>query len=90
VLSAPIIGLDPNTMSGVLLFAFAAAAFGGFNSMLGAVLGGVVVGISQNLGATYVPAIGHDLDLLVPFLIILVVLLVKPTGLLRRASAVRV
>ena len=48
-------------MSGVLLFAFAAAAFGGFNSMLGAVLGGIVVGVSQNLGATYIPAIGHDL-----------------------------
>ena len=71
------IGLDPNTMSGVLLFAFAAAAFGGFNSMLGAVLGGIVVGVSQNLGATYIPAIGHDLDLVVPFLIILLVLLVR-------------
>jgi branched-chain amino acid transport system permease protein len=90
LLSAPIIGLDPNTMSGVLLFAFAAAAFGGFNSMLGAVLGGIVVGVSQNLGATYIPAIGHDLDLVVPFLIILLVLLMRPTGLFGRASAVRV
>jgi branched-chain amino acid transport system permease protein len=90
LLSAPIIGLDPNTMSGVLLFAFAAAAFGGFNSMLGAVLGGIVVGVSQNLGATYIPAIGHDLDLVVPFLIILLVLLIRPTGLFGRASAVRV
>jgi branched-chain amino acid transport system permease protein len=90
ILSAPIIGLEPNIMSGVLLFAFAAAAFGGFNSMPGAVLGGIVVGISQNLSATYIAAIGHDLDLLVPFLIIVLVLLVRPTGLLGRASAVRV
>jgi branched-chain amino acid transport system permease protein len=90
LLSAPIIGLDPNTLSGVLLFAFAAAAFGGFNSMLGAVLGGIVVGVSQNLGATYIPAIGHDLDLIVPFLIILLVLLIRPTGLFGRASVVRV
>jgi len=90
VLSAPIIGLDPNIMSGVLLFAFAAAAFGGFNSMPGAVLGGIVVGVSQNLGATYIGAIGHDLDLVVPFLIIVLVLLFRPTGLLGRASAVRV
>jgi branched-chain amino acid transport system permease protein len=90
VLSAPIIGLDPNAMSGVLLFGFAAAALGGFSSMPGAVVGGLVVGISQNLGATYVPGIGEDLDLVVPFAIIVLVLLVRPAGLFGRAAAVRV
>jgi branched-chain amino acid transport system permease protein len=90
ILSAPIIGLDPNAMSGVLLFGFAAAALGGFSSMPGAVLGGLLVGISQNLGSTYVPGVGEDLDLLVPFAIIVLVLLFRPAGLLGRASAVRV
>jgi branched-chain amino acid transport system permease protein len=90
ILSAPIIGLDPNVMSGLLLFGFAAAALGGFNSMLGAVLGGLIVGVSQNLGSTYLPGIGQDLDLLVPFAIIVLVLLLRPTGLLGRASTVRV
>src|SRR6266704_503779 len=66
---------------GVLLYAFAAATLGGFDSPLGAVLGGWIIGVSENLAGTYVNVIGSDLKILVPLGVILAVLLVRPTGL---------
>ena len=47
---APIVFLDPNMMSGILLYAFAGALLGGIDSPLGAVLGGFAVGVIENLG----------------------------------------
>jgi len=82
VLVAPRLFLDVNLMGGVLVYAFAAATLGGFDSALGAVLGGWIIGVSENLAGTYVDVIGSDLKILVPLGVILVVLLVRPTGLL--------
>src|SRR6266498_2871222 len=73
--------LDVNLMGGVLVYAFAAATLGGFDSALGAVLGGWIIGVSENLAGTYVNVIGSDLKILVPLGVILAVLLVRPTGL---------
>jgi branched-chain amino acid transport system permease protein len=81
VLVAPRLFLDPNLMGGVLVYAFAAAALGGFDSAVGAVVGGWIIGVSENLAGTYVDFIGADLKILVPLGIIFVVLLVKPSGL---------
>jgi branched-chain amino acid transport system permease protein len=81
VLVAPRLFLDVNLMGGVLIYAFAAAALGGFDSALGAVIGGWVIGVSENLAGTYVDFIGADLKILVPLAIIFVVLLVRPSGL---------
>jgi branched-chain amino acid transport system permease protein len=72
---------DVNLMGSVLIYAFAAAALGGFDSALGAVVGGWVIGVSENLAGTYVDFIGSDLKILVPLGIIFVVLLVRPAGL---------
>jgi branched-chain amino acid transport system permease protein len=80
-LIAPRLFLDVNFMGGVLIYSFAAATLGGFDSPLGAVIGGWVIGVSENLASTYVDFIGADLKILVPLAIILVVLLIKPTGL---------
>jgi branched-chain amino acid transport system permease protein len=80
-LVAPRLFLDVNLMGSVLIYAFAAAALGGFDSALGAVVGGWVIGVSENLAGTYVDFIGADLKILVPLAIIFVVLLVKPSGL---------
>jgi branched-chain amino acid transport system permease protein len=80
-LVAPRLFLDVNLMGSVLIYAFAAAALGGFDSALGAVVGGWVIGVSENLAGTYVDFIGADLKILVPLVIIFVVLLVKPSGL---------
>src|SRR6266542_2001823 len=81
VLVAPRLFLDVNLMGGVLVYAFAGAALGGFDSPLGAVVGSWIIGVSENLAGTYVNAIGADLKVLVPLGIIFVVLLVRPSGL---------
>ena len=81
VLVAPRLFLDPNLMGGVLVYAFAAAALGGFDSAIGAVVGGWIIGVSESLAGTYVGFIGADLKILVPLAIIFVVLLLRPAGL---------
>ena len=53
MLVAPIIYLEPNMMSGVLLYAFAAALVGGIDNPFGAVFGGFVVGVLENLIGAY-------------------------------------
>ncbi|HEV8310695.1 MAG TPA: branched-chain amino acid ABC transporter permease [Methylomirabilota bacterium] len=87
---APIVFLDPNMMSGILIYAFASATLGGFTSPGGAVVGGLLVGVIENLVGTYVRFIGTELKLTVALALILVVLLVKPSGLFGRALVHRV
>ena len=87
---APIVFLDPNMMSGILIYAFASATLGGFTSPGGAVLGGLIVGVVENLVGTYVKFIGTELKLTVALAIILIVLVVKPSGLFGRAHVQRV
>ena len=88
-LIAPRLFLDVNFMGGVLIYSFAAATLGGFDSPLGAVLGGWIIGIAENLAGTYVDFIGSDLKILVPLTAILVVLLFRPTGLFGSAEVAR-
>ncbi|WP_019629739.1 branched-chain amino acid ABC transporter permease [Actinomadura atramentaria] len=89
VLVAPVLFLEPNMMGGVLVYAFAAATLGGFDSPLGAVVGGLVVGVAETLAGAYVGAIGSDLKIGVPLAIIIGVLLVRPQGLFGRAAVER-
>jgi branched-chain amino acid transport system permease protein len=72
--------LSAASMQSILVFAFAAAALGGFDSTLGAIVGGLIVGVAQSLTTQYVDAL-HDIVLVVPFALILLVLLVRPSGL---------
>lgn len=90
VMVAPRLTLDPNMMGDVIIYAFAAAVVGGLSSYLGAVVGGVVVGVSQSLSTAYLPSLGSDLQIIVPLLLIVAVLVVKPEGLFGKAVAVRV
>ena len=87
---APVVFLDPNLMSGILIYAFASATLGGFTSPGGAVIGGLIVGVTENLVGTYVRFIGTELKLTVAFAIILVVLMAKPSGLFGRSTVHRV
>jgi branched-chain amino acid transport system permease protein len=87
---APILTLDPNMMGGIQIYAFAAATLGGFTSPVGAVVGGFLVGIVENLVGTYVSFIGTELKLTVALAMIIVVLLVKPSGLFGRTHVRRV
>ncbi len=81
VLVAPRLFLDTNLMSGVLVYSFAGAALGGFDSPLGAVVGSWIIGVTEGLAGSYIGVIGSDLKVLVPLTIIFVVLLVRPAGL---------
>jgi branched-chain amino acid transport system permease protein len=85
---APIVYLDPNMMSGILLYAFAAALLGGIDSPMGAVIGGFVVGVLENVLGAFV--IGNELKLSVALVLIIGVLLVKPSGFFGRVHVTRV
>jgi len=88
IMVAPVLLLEPNMMQTIIIYAFAAAVLGGIESPLGAVVGGLIVGVTVNLAGAYL--VGGDLQLAVAFLIIVVVLIVKPNGLLGRPSVRRV
>jgi branched-chain amino acid transport system permease protein len=75
-------------MSGVLLYAFAAALMGGIDSPGGAVAGGFIVGVVENVMGAFV--IGTELKLTVALLVIIVVLLVRPSGLFGKVFVTRV
>jgi branched-chain amino acid transport system permease protein len=85
---APIVYLDPNMMSGILLYAFAAALLGGIDSPGGAVVGGLVVGVLENLLGAFV--IGNELKLVVALVLIVGVLLVRPSGFFGSVQVTRV
>jgi branched-chain amino acid transport system permease protein len=88
IMVAPIVFLEPNMMSGVLVYAFAAALLGGINSPVGAVVGGFIIGIVENLAGTYV--LGTELKLTAAFLVIVMTLLLRPNGLFGTVAVTRV
>jgi branched-chain amino acid transport system permease protein len=81
MMAAPALTLDPNLMLVVLIYAFAAAVLGGIDSPVGAVIGGLVLGVVINLLGTYVDFIGGELRLPAALTVLLLVLLVRPQGL---------
>lgn len=88
LLLAPVLYLDPTMMSGVLIYGFAAAVLGGLNSVPGAVVGGLVLGVLENLLGTYV--VGSQLKLTVALIALVSVLIWRPHGLFGKPSAERV
>lgn len=90
ILIAPVVFLEPNMMGGVLVYGFAAAVLGGLTSPLGAVVGGFLVGIFENLAGTYIPGVGNELKLPIALALIITVLVFKPAGLFGRAIVKRV
>ncbi|MCX7321871.1 MAG: branched-chain amino acid ABC transporter permease [Hyphomicrobiales bacterium] len=90
MLIAPVVFLEPNMMGGVLIYGFAAAVVGGLSSPLGAVIGGFLVGVFENLVGTYIPGVGNELKLPIALALIITVLVVKPHGLFGRTIVKRV
>jgi branched-chain amino acid transport system permease protein len=86
---APIVFLSPSMMQPVLLYAFAAAVLGGIDNPLGAVAGGLIVGVLLALIGTYVPG-ARDLRLAIGLVLIVGVLVVRPGGLFGRPQLTRV
>jgi branched-chain amino acid transport system permease protein len=87
IMVAPIVFLEPNMMGGILLYAFAGALLGGIDSPGGAVLGGFIVGVLENVVGVY---LGTELKLTVALVIIIGVLVVRPSGLFGKVHVARV
>lgn len=92
MLIAPITFVHPGFMLAVLLYAFAAAVLGGLNSPPGAIVGGFLIGVTENLLGTYTPEqwLGPEMKLPLTLLILVLVLLFRPTGLFGQPTARRV
>jgi branched-chain amino acid transport system permease protein len=89
-LVAPQLTLTPGMLDNALVYALAAVILGGLTSPIGVVVAAWIIGILENLAAVYIPFIGFDLKVAVPFILIFVVLLVRPQGLFGRKVVVRV
>jgi len=87
---APIVFLEPNMMLGILLYGFAGAVVGGLTSPGGAVAGGFLVGVVENLAGTFIPYFGSELKLTIALILIVAVLMIRPSGLFGRAAVTRV
>ncbi len=85
---APAVYLDPYMMDGILIYGFTGALLGGIDNPWGAVIGGFIVGVLENLLGAYV--IGDELKLFAALVLIVAVLLVKPNGLFGRTLVSRV
>ena len=81
ILIAPRLFLSPTMMTPILFYGLAAATLGGWDSPLGAIAGGLIVGVAESLGASYLTFIGADMRIAVPIALTLIILLVKPVGL---------
>jgi branched-chain amino acid transport system permease protein len=88
IMVAPVLFLDPNMMGGVFLYAFTGALLGGITSPVGTVVGGLVVGVTENLVGTYL--IASQLKLTVALVLIILVLVFRPNGLFGNAIVRRV
>jgi branched-chain amino acid transport system permease protein len=88
--ASPSVLLQPSMMDGILIYAFAAAVLGGLESAAGAVVGALAIGVVLNLLGSYVSWVTPQLLLPAAFVLMLVVLLVKPSGLFGRTRVRRV
>jgi branched-chain amino acid transport system permease protein len=84
MMAAPTVFLDPDMMLVVLVYAFAAAVLGGIDSPVGAVVGGLLIGVVINLLGAYVDFVGQELRLPTALAILLLVLVIRPSGLFGR------
>jgi branched-chain amino acid transport system permease protein len=80
----------PNFMQVILIYAFAAAVLGGIDSPVGAIVGGLALGVTINLLGTYVDFVTAEMQLPVALVILLAVLILRPGGLLGTVAVRRV
>ena len=87
---APVVFLEPNMMLSILLYGLAGAVVGGLTSPAGAVLGGLAVGVIENLAGTFIPLFGREMKLSIALALIVAVLMFRPSGLFGRKIVTRV
>jgi branched-chain amino acid transport system permease protein len=90
LMAAPTVFLDPNMMLVIIVYAFAAAVLGGIDSPIGAVVGGLTLGVTVNLLGRYVDLVGEELKLPTALAVLLLVLVIRPQGLFGRVIVRRV
>ena len=90
ILLAPSILLTTGMMFPVLIYGLCAATLGGLNNPFGAIAGGILVGVTENLAATYLPFIGSDLRIAAPLILVFAALMFRPHGLFGTAQTERV
>jgi len=90
LMAAPTVFLDPGMMLVILIYAFAAAVLGGIDSPVGAVVGGLLLGVIVNLLGAYVDFVGSELRLPTALAILLLVLIIRPQGLFGHLAVRRV
>lgn len=83
----PIFSLTPTSVNALLVFGFATVVLGGFESVIGALVAGVIIGVASNMFSSYLDA---NLVTFGVYGLLLLVLLIKPAGLFGRRSIVRV
>ncbi len=84
VFAAPSSGVAPDLAIAMVTSGFVAAVIGGFDSLRGALVGGLILGVSETLAAAYVSS---ALKNAISFLLLLVVMLWRPEGLFPEAKA---
>lgn len=85
----PILSLEPSVMIRVLIFAVSAAALGGLDSLWGAIVGGIAIGMVQSIVVPYAN-IPTELALAAAVVVLMLVLLFKPSGLFGTPQVERV
>ena len=90
LLTAPASTLSTQMMLDVLLYSLAAAILGGLDSLLGAALGGLGVALVTTLLAVYVPWVGQQLQQATAMVLIVVFLVLRPSGIFGTAQVQRV
>jgi branched-chain amino acid transport system permease protein len=85
-----VLGVDPG-LALIGIFVFPVVILGGVESLTGVVVGGVVVGVAENLATGYIdPHVGGGFGLVAPLLLLIAILLVRPHGLFGRSEIGRV
>lgn len=87
ILLAPIVFLNTNMMVDMTNNAFAVAVLGGLGSLVGAFVGGLILGVAKNIGVLYFPS---EMKESMAFVIVLVVLLFKPEGLFGKPQSEKI
>lgn len=86
----PLYQLEPTVMARVLIFSASAAALGGLDSLWGAIVGGIAIGLVQSIVVQYVPFIPNEMSLATAVVVLVLVLVFKPSGLFGTPQVERV
>ncbi len=86
----PVLQIEPSMMLRALIFSVTAAALGGLDSLWGALIGGLTIGFVQSVVVQYIPFIPNEMSLSAAVVVLLIVLTLRPSGVLGTKAVERV